>query len=148
MTAGGAWPGAGRPKGGANRLNDEARRAALAGGLSPLDFLLGVMRDEAQPFERRLDAAKASAPYLHARLQAVSLAGPGGGPIEVQSAVLDASSLFLMNLVSEHGGEGGIRTPDTVARMPHFECGAFNHSATSPQPDQAFDSQIVVVRRQ
>jgi hypothetical protein len=31
-----------------------------------------------------------------------------------------------------YGGEGGIRTPDTVARMPHFECGAFNHSATSP----------------
>src|SRR5262245_52668726 len=22
--------------------------------------------------------------------------------------------------------------PDTVTRMPHFECGAFNHSATSP----------------
>src|SRR5438067_13635899 len=32
------------------------------------------------------------------------------------------------------GGEGGIRTPDTVTRMPHFECGAFNHSATSPVP--------------
>jgi hypothetical protein len=32
----------------------------------------------------------------------------------------------------DFGGEGGIRTPDTVARMPHFECGAFNHSATSP----------------
>ena len=31
------------------------------------------------------------------------------------------------------GGEGGIRTPDTLASMPHFECGAFNHSATSPQ---------------
>ncbi len=30
------------------------------------------------------------------------------------------------------GGEGGIRTHDTVARMPHFECGAFDHSATSP----------------
>jgi hypothetical protein len=30
------------------------------------------------------------------------------------------------------GGEGGIRTPDTVARMPHFECGAIDHSATSP----------------
>ena len=26
----------------------------------------------------------------------------------------------------------GFRTPDTVARMPHFECGAFNRSATSP----------------
>ena len=30
------------------------------------------------------------------------------------------------------GGEGGIRTRDTLASMPHFECGAFNHSATSP----------------
>jgi hypothetical protein len=33
------------------------------------------------------------------------------------------------------GGEGGIRTPDTLASMPHFECGAFNHSATSPGPE-------------
>ncbi len=32
-----------------------------------------------------------------------------------------------------YGGEGGIRTLDTVARIPHFECGAFDHSATSPQ---------------
>src|SRR6266852_1284556 len=31
------------------------------------------------------------------------------------------------------GGEGGIRTPDRLAPMPHFECGAFNHSATSPR---------------
>jgi hypothetical protein len=40
-------------------------------------------------------------------------------------------------------GEGGIRTPDTVTRMPHFECGAFNHSATSPWPQQA---QIAIRR--
>jgi hypothetical protein len=30
------------------------------------------------------------------------------------------------------GGEGGIRTPGTVTRTPHFECGAIDHSATSP----------------
>ena len=30
------------------------------------------------------------------------------------------------------GGEGGIRTPDTVSRIPVFKTGAFNHSATSP----------------
>ena len=35
-------------------------------------------------------------------------------------------------LVQIIGGEGGIRTPDRLAPMPHFECGAFNHSATSP----------------
>jgi hypothetical protein len=38
----------------------------------------------------------------------------------------------LQNFIKKYGGEGEIRTPDTVARMPHFECGAFNHSATSP----------------
>ena len=31
------------------------------------------------------------------------------------------------------GGEGGIRTPDRLAPMPHFECGAIDHSATSPR---------------
>jgi hypothetical protein len=39
--------------------------------------------------------------------------------------------IYIRDLV--RGGEGGIRTPDTVTRMPHFECGAFNHSATSPE---------------
>ena len=33
----------------------------------------------------------------------------------------------------QNGGEGGIRTHGTVARTPHFECGAFDHSATSPR---------------
>ena len=31
------------------------------------------------------------------------------------------------------GGEGGIRTHGTLAGTPHFECGAFDHSATSPR---------------
>jgi hypothetical protein len=30
------------------------------------------------------------------------------------------------------GGEGGIRTHDTLARIPVFETGPFNHSGTSP----------------
>lgn len=34
---------------------------------------------------------------------------------------------------SSDGREGGIRTPDTVALMPNFECGAFTRSATSPR---------------
>ena len=31
------------------------------------------------------------------------------------------------------GGEGGIRTHGTVTRTLHFECSAFDLSATSPQ---------------
>src|SRR6204780_1657650 len=34
--------------------------------------------------------------------------------------------------VAIRGGEGGIRTPGALARTPHFECGAIDHSATSP----------------
>jgi hypothetical protein len=33
----------------------------------------------------------------------------------------------------KNGGEGGIRTPGTVARTSHFECDAIDHSATSPE---------------
>jgi hypothetical protein len=46
---------------------------------------------------------------------------------------VEAGDQKFPNNFSLTGGEGGIRTPDTVARMPHFECGAFNHSATSPK---------------
>ena len=39
-----------------------------------------------------------------------------------------------MNSINKlDGGEGGIRTPGTVARTSHFECDAIDHSATSPQ---------------
>ncbi len=31
-----------------------------------------------------------------------------------------------------NSGEGEIRTLETLASLPHFECGAFDHSATSP----------------
>lgn len=43
----------------------------LASGLSPLDYMLGVMRDEEQDKAVRLDAAKSSAPYVHAKLTSV-----------------------------------------------------------------------------
>ncbi len=80
---GGAMPGAGRPKGGANKINDEARKKALAGGTSPLDYLLSVMRDENQEDARRLDAAKAAAPYVHAKLSAMVLTGEDGAIAEI-----------------------------------------------------------------
>lgn len=40
-----------------------------------MDFMLGVLRDESQPFERRQDMAKAAAPYVHPRLATVEQKG-------------------------------------------------------------------------
>jgi hypothetical protein len=54
---------------------------------------------------------------------------------EMQIRAADAR--WLETVQKGAGGEGGIRTPDTVARTPHFECGAFNHSATSPEAPKA-----------
>ncbi len=34
---------------------------------------------------------------------------------------------------STQDGQGGIRTLDTLAGMPPFQGGAFNHSATCPE---------------
>jgi hypothetical protein len=45
--------------------------AAEAGGDMPLDFLLRLMRDLRAPITRRLEAAKAAAPFLHPRLNPV-----------------------------------------------------------------------------
>lgn len=79
--AGGARPGAGRPKGKPNRTNAEREAAIKASGLTPLDYLLSVLRDEAKAPEMRVDAAKAAAPYVHPRLASVEHAGPDGGPL-------------------------------------------------------------------
>jgi hypothetical protein len=84
-----------RPMGARNRISEEAREKALAGGMTPLQFLLATMRDESRPIERRLAAATAAAPYSHARLTAVQHSGPNGAPIQVeqQAAVVDARSM-------------------------------------------------------
>ena len=38
---------------------------------------------------------------------------------------------FNFNKICEiYGGEGGVRTPGTLARTSHFECDAIDHSAT------------------
>lgn len=66
MAHGGSRPGAGRKKNGANRLSQEAAEKA-ADGLSPLDYLLSVLRNEANELATRVDAAKAAAPYCHPR---------------------------------------------------------------------------------
>ena len=58
---------AGKPKGAVSKLDKEAR-ARAADGLTPLDYMLSILRDEGQEQPARLDAAKAAAPYVHARL--------------------------------------------------------------------------------
>lgn len=75
MAHGGARPGAGRKKGATTKLNEEARKQAAAGGLMPLDFMLAILRNVEKPDADRFEAAKAAAPYVHAKLSAVEVTG-------------------------------------------------------------------------
>lgn len=77
MAYGGARQGAGRKKGQATKMNEKARQKAADGGLMPLDYLLSIMRDEGQPQDERKDAARAAAPYVHARLQSIEVEHSG-----------------------------------------------------------------------
>jgi hypothetical protein len=61
----------GRQKGTRNRATEEARAAAAATGVLPLDYMLTVMRDPTADEKRRDAMAMAAAPYLHSKLTAI-----------------------------------------------------------------------------
>lgn len=84
MGHGGRRPGAGRKPGVATTKTREIAERALASGLTPLDYMLNVMRDEGAPPERRDSMAKAAAPYVHPSLKSVELTGKDGGPVQTE----------------------------------------------------------------
>jgi Family of unknown function (DUF5681) len=61
----------GRPRGSLNKRTRALIEAAEAGGEMPLDFLLRLMRDPREPKSKRLEAAKAAAPFCHPKLNAI-----------------------------------------------------------------------------
>ena len=83
----------GRTKGGVDKIKREAILAAQ--GITPLDYLMMLVRAETEPGldpvvakareTLRFEAAKAAAPYVHARLQAVTLGGDPENPIKVDN---------------------------------------------------------------
>ena len=82
---GGRREGAGRKRGSPNKATI-ARQAEIAGsGLTPLDYMLQVMRDEENNLATRLDAAVKAAPYVHPKLATIESRHSGlnhGCPVE------------------------------------------------------------------
>lgn len=72
---GGRREGAGRPKGSLNKANAKREADVKASGLTPLDYMLGILRDDTADAAQRFEAAKAAAPYVHPRLSATELKG-------------------------------------------------------------------------
>ena len=93
MARGGKRPGAGRPKGSKNKrtTNRVPRELAQLHRLTteelPLDILIAAARDKTQPLELRLAAAKAAAPYFHARVSS----GPPKASFEMTDIELETA---------------------------------------------------------
>lgn len=75
---GGRRPGSGRPKGTKNpltkqkeALQQEVLARAIENDVTPLEVMLNIMRDPEADASMRFEAAKAAAPYVHARLSQV-----------------------------------------------------------------------------
>jgi hypothetical protein len=83
----------GRLKGAANVKTREIADRAAAEGITPLEYMLKVMRDEKADEKRRDDMAKGAAPYIHPRLQTTEISGKNGGPITVKIDGADAGVL-------------------------------------------------------
>lgn len=108
MTAGGKRPGAGRPAGARNRRTVATVTAIEASGLTPLDYMLSVMQNTEVDSTTRLDAAKAAAPFCHARLSSneVTIMQPGDELTQEELEAKIASALHA--------------SPDLLARLlPH-----------------------------
>ena len=91
----------GRQKGTRNRATEEARAAAAAAGVLPLEYMLSVMRDSAADCKRRDAMAMAAAPYLHPRLTAIE-SSVAGNP----SAEIDAIRVEFVLPSKSHIGDG------------------------------------------
>lgn len=61
----------GRKKGTPNKLTMARKAKIEASGLTPLDYMLGLLRDEANSHEVRFAAAKEAAPYIHPKLASI-----------------------------------------------------------------------------
>ena len=68
MAKGGPRNGAGRPKGTKNVKRKEIAAEAIEAGMSPLEYMLLIMRDGRCKADRRDRMAAAAAPFIHPRL--------------------------------------------------------------------------------
>lgn len=72
---GGKRPNAGRKKGAVTKRTREVAEKAAKAGLTPLEYMLNVLRDDLADPKDRMWAAEKAAPYIHARLSSVEHKG-------------------------------------------------------------------------
>ncbi len=71
----------GRQAGTPNKASAKREAEIEAEGLTPLDYMLRVLRNEEETPANRMWAAEKAAPYVHPKLASVEHTGKDGGPM-------------------------------------------------------------------
>ena len=122
-----------RTKGALNKRTRAALLAAQTGeicgdGISPIEYLLKVVRDSERPDANRIEAAKAVAPYLQPKLSAVDLTNHGATDQRTQADILSdlkicieqdpAIKQLLAGLVTDGTAQTPNQSEDESAPLP------------------------------
>ncbi|WP_011579570.1 MULTISPECIES: hypothetical protein [Chelativorans] len=75
MARGGKREGAGRPAGAVTKRTREIADKAATDGITPLEFMLQVLRNDGADIKDRMWAAEKAAPYVHAKLSSIEHRG-------------------------------------------------------------------------
>ncbi len=87
MPRGGSRAGAGRKKGTVapskvTQIRQQMIAKAVHNSLTPLDYMLSILRDETKDWKDRLKAAVDAAPYIHPKLSNMQHSGDPENPLE------------------------------------------------------------------
>lgn len=74
----------GRSRGTPNKATAANAAEVAQSGMTPLDYMLTVLRDKGEPHDRRQWAAQNAAPYVHPRLAAVEHTGDPDKPVKLE----------------------------------------------------------------
>lgn len=66
----------GRKKGSPNKRTTQFQHRVASEGITPLEYMLQVLRDASAEYSRRDDMAKAAAPYIHSKMPAAIVLPP------------------------------------------------------------------------
>lgn len=104
MPRGGKRPNSGRKRSAiqerAEELSAKIVVRAERTGITPLEYLLSIMRDENEKPSARLEAAWRAAPYMHPKLNAIHHTGMFD-KMQVESAFIVMRDLFLKHVKDE-----------------------------------------------
>jgi hypothetical protein len=83
----------GRKPGVPNKKTAALQNRVAESGITPLDYMLNLLRTDETPPALKFEAAKAAAPYIHPKLSNIDVGNAGGKPFEVKLSDSDTKLL-------------------------------------------------------